>query len=404
MGPKQVSPYNADLPANWTAACLKQTLNARGMSFPTNARRSVLIRLLSNGPEQLSDSARSHNATVSDNGDLRSQDATVHNNNNGGLQATSGGSQNQAVVIDLVSKLTLTVQSLQQNVINLTTRVNNLSSIRDGSGNVPVGPMTVSLGPTTCSSNVPFPTTDNYNLDTAFARLSSAAAGSSTQAAEFKRTRFGYSAESLPMVKTISPLLRQHITSDEEIPGTCARSRWESHSLSASLPIVYGLKEELVNLWDSSLCSSTKRIYSSALQCFLTFVCMSGVMVQSKCLPAVNESLLMYFVTHCKHVLKLGYETIKLYLAGLRYHYIKAGWGDILKSCDQFHYILRGVKRVQNNVKSKRLPITAILKQMWQILDNGAFSPFVDLMLKCMFSCAYFGFLRCGETICRSAN
>lgn len=40
------------------------------------------------------------------------------------------------------------------------------------------------------------------------------------------------------------------------------------------------------------------------------------------------------------------------------------------------------------------LIIASILKQLWHELDNGAFSPFLDLMLKCMFSCAFFsGFL-----------
>ena len=128
-------------------------------------------------------------------------------------------------------------------------------------------------------------------------------------------------------------------------------------------------------------------------------------MFQANCLPMVNESLLVYFVTHCKSVLKLKYETIKLYLAGIRFYYIRAGHGDMLKGCDQLNYVLGGIKRSQNNVTKKRLPITAdILKQLWKVLDKGAFSPFVDLMLKCMFSCAYFGFLRCGEITCQNAN
>ena len=41
---------------------------------------------------------------------------------------------------------------------------------------------------------------------------------------------------------------------------------------------------------------------------------------------------------------------------------------------------------------------------MWKILDSGVFSPFTDLRLKCLFSCAYFDFLRCGEITCRSAS
>lgn len=128
-------------------------------------------------------------------------------------------------------------------------------------------------------------------------------------------------------------------------------------------------------------------------------------MFQSNCLPIVNETLLMYFVTHCKSVLKLKYDTIKLYLAGIRFYYIRAGHGDFMNNFNQLQYVLRGVKKSQNNVSNNRLPITAsILKQLWYVLDNGAFSPFLDLMLKCMFSCAFFGFLRCGEITCKKAN
>lgn len=50
-------------------------------------------------------------------------------------------------------------------------------------------------------------------------------------------------------------------------------------------------------------------------------------MFQANCLPMVNESLLVYFVTHCKSVLKLKYETIKLYLAGIRFYYIRQVMG-----------------------------------------------------------------------------
>ena len=57
----------------------------------------------------------------------------------------------------------------------------------------------------------------------------------------------------------------------------------------------------------------------------------------------------------------------------------------------QLFYVVS--KRSQNNVIKKRLSITAdILKQLWKVLDNGVFSSFVDLMLKCMFSCAYLWF------------
>lgn len=51
---------------------------------------------------------------------------------------------------------------------------------------------------------------------------------------------------------------------------------------------------------------------------------------------------------------------------------------------------MRWVKKLQNNV-SIRLPITAsILKQLRHVFNNGVFSPFLGLMLKCMFTLPFF--------------
>lgn len=52
---------------------------------------------------------------------------------------------------------------------------------------------------------------------------------------------------------------------------------------------------------------------------------------------------------------------------------------------------MRWVKKLQNNV-SIRLPITAsILKQLRHVFNNGVFSPFLGLMLKCMLYLPFFG-------------
>ena len=40
----------------------------------------------------------------------------------------------------------------------------------------------------------------------------------------------------------------------------------------------------------------------------------------SEIMSHMSEDLLIYFVTHCQSVLKLKYSTIKLYLAGIRFH------------------------------------------------------------------------------------
>ncbi|XP_056017765.1 uncharacterized protein LOC130053963, partial [Ostrea edulis] len=192
---------------------------------------------------------------------------------------------------------------------------------------------------------------------------------------------------------------------DAEIPNLSSPSQPLSSALRASFGDDDRLDQELQGLWEASLNQSTRKTYSSALQCFQNFMIMNGAKFSKHGLPLIQESDLVYFVTHCKSVLKLKHDTIKLYLAGIRFHYIKSGLGDVLKGCDQLHYVLRGVKRLQSNVHHKRFPITTrILAQIWNVLDQGVFSPFVDLMLKCMYSCAFFGFLRCGEITCKSQN
>ncbi|XP_062598608.1 uncharacterized protein LOC134260042 [Saccostrea cucullata] len=416
MGPKRSTrpaPYDPELPANWHVSRLKEFLNNRGINFPQTARRSVLIRLV----EQ-----ESINRTETS---ARSQSSVQQNNNGGGRE-----------LIDIVTKLTSTVQNLQQNVISLTSRVNTLTSTSLSTDvnsrpseitNTPlpnstittptVNPtvsVTTALDPSSGQNVATTEISNNFNISSAITamqtstpRIVSAAAGSEAQLGrpDYTRTRYGYAAESLPLVETISPQLRQQITADGEIsmPGPTLRSR--AHSLPASFRDVDGLEQAVQDLWDKSLSHSTKQTYSSAFQTFLTFMQMNGVTFLNDGLPPVNETVLVYFVTHCKSVLKLKHDTIKLYLAGIRFHYIRAGYGDILQGCDQLQYVLRGIKRSQMNVHNKRLPITVdILQQLLHVLDKGFFSPFVDLMLKCMFSCAYFGFLRCGEITCKGTN
>ena len=116
----------------------------------------------------------------------------------------------------------------------------------------------------------------------------------------------------------------------------------------------------------------------------------------------INEELLIYFVTHCTVNLHLAYSTIKLYLAGIRNHYIQNSLGDPLKPGDspllKLQLILRGIRKDQIKLSRPRLPITAdILWQMYNSLNSGIFGPYTDLLLQTACTMAFFGFLRCGE-------
>ena len=100
--------------------------------------------------------------------------------------------------------------------------------------------------------------------------------------------------------------------------------------------------------------------------------------------------------------------TIKLYLAGVRFHFIKAGIGKPLDHCFRLSYILKAVRRRQSLLSSEmaeREPITfTILTKLCQLLSAGAFNNHTDDMLLCAFHLSYFGFLRCAEFTNKSCS
>lgn len=158
------------------------------------------------------------------------------------------------------------------------------------------------------------------------------------------------------------------------------------------------LNQNVDKLWDSCLSNNTKAAYQTGLHCFLTFLTMSGVIMKSGILPKLTEDVLIYFVTHCHTSLKLKWTTIKLYLAGIRYHYIKSGGSNPLIAMDRLQYIIRGIKRTQNQSVRRRLPITIqLLHQICGVLKTGLFSLYIDQTVKCMCITAFYGFLRCSE-------
>lgn len=135
----------------------------------------------------------------------------------------------------------------------------------------------------------------------------------------------------------------------------------------------------------------------------LTFLTMSGVVIQSPALPIVNEDVLIYFVTYCHSFLKLKWSTIKLYLAGIRFHYLQAGHANPFHALDRLQCIIRAIKRSQIPSSKPRLPIDIkVIVQICDLLHKGVFSPTLDVTLECMCLLAFFGFLRCSEFTVRS--
>jgi hypothetical protein len=120
-------------------------------------------------------------------------------------------------------------------------------------------------------------------------------------------------------------------------------------------------------------------------------------------MPPVSEDLLIYFVAHCHEHLHIKYNTIKVYLCGIRFHYLQAGVSNpfcsgACNSLVRLQTMLKGVKRHSTTVTRPRYPITfPILCKMCDRLAAGFFSPNTNLMLLAACSAAFFGFLRCGE-------
>ena len=171
------------------------------------------------------------------------------------------------------------------------------------------------------------------------------------------------------------------------------------------------LADHEINLWDAALSRNSSKVYNTAMEHFQRFVVLHNRQAHDG-FPELTENLLVAFVTYCACVLKLRYTTIKLYLSGIRFHYLKAGKPNPLSSRERLDCILRGIRRRQNVLDSAtvttqriRRPITYdILYNMCVLLKKGLLSPNDDLLLLCVCQMAFFGFLRCGEFTVSDTN
>jgi hypothetical protein len=159
------------------------------------------------------------------------------------------------------------------------------------------------------------------------------------------------------------------------------------------------LNRAVNTLRNSALASSTRATYNTGIRLFLVFCAMYGIMG----IPDACEDLFVYFVTHCHCRLKLRFGTIRTALAGIRFLYIDRFGYNPFVTCNgqpmlRLHLIFRAIKRDQGAVVSHRLSITySILSDFIQILRQGVFGPYIDLLMQAVCLLAFFGFLRCAE-------
>ena len=161
-------------------------------------------------------------------------------------------------------------------------------------------------------------------------------------------------------------------------------------------------------LYDKAIAPSTQQAYATGFRLFRHFLTMHGE-ASGLQLPPINEQVLVSFVAFCHKMRGLSHGTIKLYLCGIRYSYVRQGLPNPL--CDSagnllpsLATVLRAVKKSVKTPGNPRLPITFdVLLRIVQVLRSGIFTPFINSMLEAACVTAFFAFLRCGEFTVRSA-
>lgn len=166
-------------------------------------------------------------------------------------------------------------------------------------------------------------------------------------------------------------------------------------------------QDDLAVLWSSAVSQTTYKVYQSGLQAFLTFMTMSGFVWKGE-LPPISEDILLQFVAHCAKRVYLCHSTIKSYLCGVRFMYLRAGIDNpwTTGSLTRLQFIVNSVKRNQGCTVNKRMPITStVLFKLCKVLDElKVFHPYTCGLLKAVCCLAFFGFLRCGEFTCDQFN
>lgn len=117
--------------------------------------------------------------------------------------------------------------------------------------------------------------------------------------------------------------------------------------------------------------------------------------------PPISEELLIQFIAYLNKYVQVQYSTIKLYLCGVRYHYIRHGVVSPLQSKDanvRIYNLLNSVKRNKRTKQINRLPIDiSVLSRLVSYLNDGCFGHHDDgLMKSCCTLAHIFGFMRCG--------
>ena len=145
----------------------------------------------------------------------------------------------------------------------------------------------------------------------------------------------------------------------------------------------------------STLAPSTQRNYCSCFRTYVNFSRSNNL----KALP-LHEFNLMLFSTSLAQ--SSFYSNVKLHLAAIKHYAILYNHNSNVPPYPRLYMLLRAIKRRNSNKHNskKRTPITpSLLLDLKSYLQTSHHSPQDRLMLWCVFTCAFFGFLRSSEFV-----
>ena len=203
---KRSAPYDRTLPENWTVAKLQDELSKKGVNYPKNAKRSYLISLFKVASEE-----------TNTNSTETTLPAVVPNVLNTEL-------------LNMVKELSSSVHVLQSNVNKLIQALKSSDSQQDisiaASTDQQKSNNTVTSGriiPAAAGSEQQLNSNNAENMGNTLhsanssTTVQSPAVGQTNQTKDYVKTRFGYAAESLPFVETVTPQLRNKITEGKDV-------------------------------------------------------------------------------------------------------------------------------------------------------------------------------------------
>ena len=175
---------------------------------------------------------------------------------------------------------------------------------------------------------------------------------------------------------------------------SCPRSSCRSLPISHPCGTDIHLTTRLNKLQAAGVAASTRRTYRAGTSAYLAFCKEQG----NPLLPA-SELTLRYFCTYLSKT--VSYQTIKVYLAGIRPLHIEHGYEDPTKDAPLLSYLCTGIRRSERKSSKSRLPLTiSHLHAIKRQLSISRFSPHDKLLYWAAFTLAFYGFLRASEYSC----